>query len=89
VVEELADVLPRAPRVRFDGPIDTVVGVEVREQLLPVVREALTNVAKHAAATDIELELAADHAGVRLRVADDGVGIGAAARHGSRAGEPA
>jgi signal transduction histidine kinase len=76
VVEELADVLPRAPRVRFDGPIDTVVGVEVCEQLLPVVREALTNVAKHAAATDIELELAADHAGVRLRVADDGRGMG-------------
>lgn len=76
VVEELADVLPRAPRVRFDGPIDTVVGVEVCDQLLPVVREALTNVAKHAEATDIELELAADHAGVRLRVADDGRGIG-------------
>ena len=71
VVEELSDVLPRAPRVRFDGPIDTVVGAEVCEQLLPVVREALTNVAKHAEATDIELELAADHAGVRLRVADD------------------
>jgi two-component system, NarL family, sensor histidine kinase DevS len=42
---------------------------------MPVVREALTNVAKHADATDIELELAADHAGVRLRVADDGRGI--------------
>lgn len=76
VVEELSDVLPRAPRVRFDGPIDTFVGAEVGEQLLPVVREALTNVAKHADATDIELELAADHAGVRLRVADDGRGIG-------------
>ena len=75
VVEELSEVLPRAPRVRFDGPIDTVVGVEVSEQLMPVVREALTNVAKHADATDIELELAADHAGVRLRVADDGRGI--------------
>jgi len=75
VVEELSDVLPRAPRVRFDGPIDTVVGLEVSEQLLPVVREALTNVAKHADATDIELELAADHVGVRLRVADDGRGI--------------
>jgi len=81
IVEELADLLPRAPRVRFDGPIDTVVGPRVGDQLLPVVREALTNVAKHAEATDVELELAADHAGVRLRVADDGRGMG---RHPGR-----
>ena len=82
VVEELADVLPRAPRVRFDGPIDTVVGHQVTDHLLPVVREALTNVAKHADAGDIQLELAADHAGVRLRIADDGGGIQPGARAG-------
>jgi signal transduction histidine kinase len=83
VVEELTTVLPRAPRVRFDGPIDTMVGVEVRDHLLPVVREALTNVAKHAAAGDIELELSAGPAGVRLRIADDGVGISPDAARGS------
>jgi signal transduction histidine kinase len=83
VVEELTDVLPRAPRVRFDGPIDTVVGDEVRDHLLPVIREALTNVAKHASASDIELELAADASGVRLRIVDDGIGISAAAAQGS------
>jgi len=82
VVEELSKVLPRAPRVRFDGPIDTVVGPQVGDHLVPVVREALTNVAKHAAADDVELELAADHAGVRLRIADDGSGI----RQGAPAG---
>ena len=75
VVEELTMVLPRAPRVRFDGPIDTMVGAPVRDHLLPVVREALTNVAKHAAASDIELELSAGPAGLRLRIIDDGVGI--------------
>lgn len=82
VVEELGGVLPRAPRVRFDGPIDTVVSEQVTDHLLPVVREALTNVAKHAGAEDIELELAADHAGVRLRIADDGTGIRSDARAG-------
>ena len=82
VVEELAKVLPRAPRVRFDGPIDTVVGPQVTDHLLPVVREALTNVAKHASADDIQLELAADHAGVRLRIADDGDGIAPDAKPG-------
>ncbi len=86
VVEELSQVLPRAPRVRFDGPIDTVVGRLVGDHLVPVVREALTNVAKHATADDIQLELAADHAGVRLRIADDGSGIrpGAPAGFGLR-----
>jgi signal transduction histidine kinase len=83
VVEELTAVLPRAPRVRFDGPIDTVVGGEVRDHLLPVVREALTNVAKHASATDIELDLAADPAQVRLRITDDGIGISPEAARGT------
>lgn len=83
VVEELTAVLPRPPRVRFDGPIDTVVSAMVRDHLLPVVREALTNVAKHAAARDIELELAADPASVRLRIADDGVGISPDAINGT------
>jgi signal transduction histidine kinase len=83
VVEELTAVLPRAPRVRFDGPIDTIVGGEVRDHLLPVVREALTNVAKHAGATDIELELAADRTEVRLRITDDGVGISSEAARGT------
>lgn len=75
LVEELSSFLPRAPRVRFDGPIDTIVGPTIRDHLLPVLRETLTNVAKHAAANDVEVEVAADHAGVRLRVADDGVGM--------------
>lgn len=75
IVEELGDILPRTPRVRFDGPIDTMVTPAVADQLLPVVREGLTNVAKHARASDVELELAADQAGIRVRIADDGVGI--------------
>lgn len=77
VVEEVAPHLPRAPRVRFDGPIDTVVGEEVHEHLIPILREALTNVAKHAAATDVEVELSVDQGGLHLRVSDDGRGMAA------------
>ena len=75
VVEEVGEVLPRQPRVRFDGPIDTVVAPTAVEQLLPMIREALTNVGKHAQASDVELELLADHVSLRLRVVDDGRGI--------------
>jgi two-component system, NarL family, sensor histidine kinase DevS len=77
LVEELIPVLPRPPRVRFDGPIDTIVSPNALDHLLPMVREALTNVGRHAAAEDVELELLADHTGVRLRVVDDGRGLAA------------
>ncbi len=79
VVDEVADILPRPPRVRFDGPIDSVVSPEVSQHLVPVVREALTNVAKHADADDVELEIGVDRGGLELCVRDDGVGIGSAA----------
>ena len=49
------------PRVRFAGPVDSVVDREVGEQLLAVLREALSNVIRHAAATAVEVEVAAGH----------------------------
>jgi signal transduction histidine kinase len=75
VIEEVAPALARSPRVRFDGPIDAVVDDVVLEQLLPMLREALTNVAKHADALDVEVELSVDQAGLVLHVRDDGRGI--------------
>ena len=41
------------PRVRFAGPVDTVVDREVEEQMLAVLRESLSNVIRHAAATSV------------------------------------
>ena len=76
VVEELTGILPRAPRVRFEGPIDTLVPPAVTDHLGPVVRESLTNVARHAAATDIELELLVDGRQLTLVISDDGRGLG-------------
>jgi signal transduction histidine kinase len=75
VVDELAAVLPRAPRVRFDGAIDSLVVPEVAEQVSPVIREALTNVGRHARAQDVELELSADVHELRIRISDDGRGM--------------
>lgn len=82
VLEELTEVLPQAPRVRFDGPIDTVMPPAALEHVRPVVREALTNVARHAAAQEIELEVTADVAGVRIRIWDDGRGFDPVAPRG-------
>lgn len=63
------------PEVRFRGPVDTVVPAPVAEQLLAVVREALSNVARHAAATAVTIEVSADPAQVHLAVTDDGKGL--------------
>jgi two-component system, NarL family, sensor histidine kinase DevS len=75
IVDELTPLLPRTPRVRFDGALDALVPVRIAEEVIPVVREALTNVARHAAASDVELELSVDLTELRVRVADDGRGL--------------
>ena len=69
-----------SPTMRTSGPLDTVVPDVVRDQLLPVVREALSNVVRHARATRAEVEVVVDHDTVRLTVIDDGVGLGGEVR---------
>ncbi|MGW0737410.1 GAF domain-containing sensor histidine kinase [Streptomyces sp. NPDC002851] len=69
------------PSSRFVGPVDTVVGELVGKNLIAALREALSNAFRHAEATRIEVVVDAaatlpdGRPGVRLTVADDGVGI--------------
>ncbi|MDN5894229.1 MAG: GAF domain-containing protein, partial [Nocardioides sp.] len=51
LVREYVPVLGYTPVVRTGGPVDTAVPDQVREQLLPVLREALSNLARHARAS--------------------------------------
>jgi signal transduction histidine kinase len=62
------------PRVVFDGPVDTLVGPHVALELLATLREALSNVARHASANRVEVSVSVGD-GVHLRVRDDGVGF--------------
>ncbi len=75
VAREAARVLGFEPTVHFDGPIDTVLTNELRDHLLASLREALSNVTKHAHASRVVIELSVDGSGVCLRVRDNGVGI--------------
>jgi signal transduction histidine kinase len=70
---DAAERLGFQPRVRFVGPLDTAVDRDRREQLLAVLRESLSNVIRHAAATAVEVDVTASHELV-LRVSDDGQG---------------
>jgi signal transduction histidine kinase len=75
LAREYAEVLAFTPAVVTTGPVDTAVTPSVREQLLPVLREALSNLAQHASATTAEITLAADARELTLTVLDDGVGL--------------
>ena len=68
------------PSVSFEGPVDTVVPAGVGEQMLAVVREALSNAARHAGAKAVSVSISADSSVVSLVVADDGKGLPAGGR---------
>jgi len=80
VAGELTETLGFSPRLRFTGPLDAVVPEPIVEDLLAVVREALTNVARHAQAGQVDVEVAATSAQLSVDVIDNGIGIGEAAR---------
>ncbi len=75
LVREYVPVLGFAPTVRTSGPVDTAVPARVREQLLPVLREAISNIARHALAESADVDLQVSDSEVRLVVSDDGIGL--------------
>lgn len=79
VVIEARDTLGFLPKLQFDGPLDASVPDEVRDHAIATVREALSNVARHARATRVEVLLEVDRGELRVVVADDGIGIRQAA----------
>ena len=85
VVADLSEMLGSDPRITFVGPLDSVVPDDLRADVLAVVRESLTNVAKHAAASRVSLTVMADPDDLvlRVQVEDNGVGIGEDRPHGN------
>lgn len=73
LVGELTPLLGARVEVTFVGPVDTDIPQRTADNLLAVLREALTNAAKHANASHFLVALSvSDH--VTLEVADNGVG---------------
>ena len=79
VVEEMTAPLGFAPSLRLVGPLDEEVPGEVGEHLLSALREALSNAARHAGASsvDVTVDCGTD---LVLLVRDDGTGLGGSTR---------
>ena len=75
LVAELEPVLGLHPDVAFSGPLDTLVDERLVDDVTAVLREALTNVAKHARARRAAVSVAVTEGRLRVEVLDDGVGL--------------
>lgn len=72
---EAARSLGFDPEVRFRGPLDHAVEDSLAAEVLATLREALSNVARHARAGRVEVDLTVSGGSLHLRVTDDGVGV--------------
>jgi signal transduction histidine kinase len=79
VVDEMSIPLGFAPSLRLVGPLDETVPSEVGEHLLGALREGLSNAARHARSSRVDVTVQAD-SGLALRVCDNGTGMGASTR---------
>lgn len=77
VCSETASALTFEPHVLLEGPIDSLATGPVGVDLVASLREALTNVARHSAASSAQVRVHAEPSAryLELVVADNGLGI--------------
>lgn len=73
--EAAAEALGFVPVVDTTGPVDSAIPDDVIPDLLAVLREALSNIARHAGAQTARVSLRAGDDEMMLRVEDDGIGF--------------
>jgi signal transduction histidine kinase len=74
-IENASASLGFIPTVSIEGSLDHLVPQHVAEQLAAVLREAISNVARHAQATTVSVDIAVTSDTVELIVTDNGVGL--------------
>jgi signal transduction histidine kinase len=76
VVEEMTPMLGFAPSLRLGAGLAAPVSPELAEQVLAALREALSNAARHADASGVDVTVDVDPDGIlTVLVTDDGTGI--------------
>lgn len=75
---EVADAIGKAPTFRFEGPVDTLLGADELAQVTAVVREGLSNVARHAPMAASAVVVSVVGGVLKVLVEDEGPGPGPA-----------
>ncbi len=75
LVRQLHEVVGFEVALTFTGPLDASIDDRVLEHVLATIREALTNVGKHAHATQASVSMEVDGASCILTITDDGIGL--------------
>ena len=76
VVSDVGPALPERPEVIFVGPLDTMVDPGVISDVGAVVREGLTNIARHSGARHAGVRIEATPGELEVYINDDGQGMG-------------
>ena len=74
VAAEVAPALGSEPVLRFGGLLEGLLAPGLVDDLLAVLREALSNVARHARARTCEVDVVVEDGRLVLEVSDDGIG---------------
>jgi signal transduction histidine kinase len=82
LVAEAAGPLGFRPELRLVGPLDSAVPDHLRPDLLAVIRESLSNAARHARASTVRVTVEVGEGRLTVHIADDGVGTDAAQARG-------
>lgn len=78
VLSEVSGSFASAPHLVFQGPLDVRTPPALADDVVAVVREAVSNVARHAQAQDVSVSVAVSDDALVIEVVDDGVGFPAA-----------
>ena len=81
LVEDTTPVLGFAPALRLGAGLGSTVSPEVAEHALAALREALSNAARHANASQVDVSVDVDPDGIlAVQVTDNGIGLGPGGR---------
>lgn len=84
IIAQSARVLGFSPRLSIQGPVENLISASLRPDLTAVLREALANVARHARANQVFVDIEVRDYKLVLRIVDNGIGL--PSRDGSASG---
>jgi signal transduction histidine kinase len=74
-ISELSPSFAEAPRLVFQGPLDLRTPADVADDVVAVVREGVSNVARHAQAREASVSVGITDEMLIVEILDDGVGV--------------